>query len=74
MARRLAVQVSGWVGNDRGLGVLVVNGCLGFRAPGRPNGPPSPRLAPGGFYVAVPRRRERQAITPAEPRAPVPAR
>ena len=29
---------------------MVVNGCGGYRRPGKPNGPPSPRLAPGGFY------------------------
>ena len=28
----------------------MVDGCLGFRGPGRPNHPQSPRLAPGGFY------------------------
>ena len=37
-------------GGDRGLGVGAVNGGSGFRGPGRPNGPQSPRLAPGGFY------------------------
>ena len=36
------------------LGGLVVDGRSGFRGPRWPNGPPSPRLAPGGFY-AVPR-------------------
>jgi len=49
-ARRPAVQVPGLVGGDRGLGGLVVDGCAGFRKLGCPNGPPSPRLAPGGFY------------------------
>jgi len=34
----------------RGLGGLMVSGFAGFRGPGWPNGPPSPRLAPGGFY------------------------
>jgi hypothetical protein len=37
----------GW---ERGLGGLVVDAGVGFRGPGLPNGPPSPRLAPGGFY------------------------
>jgi len=37
-------------GGERGLGGLVVNGLAGFRGPGRPNDPPSRRLAPGGFY------------------------
>ena len=35
---------------ERGLGGLVVGSWVGFRGPGWPNGPPSPRLAPGGFY------------------------
>jgi len=42
--------LGGLVGGDRGLGGLVVDGCAGFRGPGWPNGPPSRRLAPGGFY------------------------
>ena len=38
------------VGGDRGLGGLVVD--AGWQSGvGRPNGPPSPRLAPGGFYA-----------------------
>ena len=45
-----AVEVPVLVGCDGGLGVVVVNGFSCFREPGSPNGPPSPRLAPGGFY------------------------
>jgi len=37
-------------GSDRGLGVGVVNGCSDCRGCLSPNGPPSHRLAPGGFY------------------------
>ena len=37
-------------GGGCGLGGMVVDGLAGFRGPGWPNGPPSPRLAPGGFY------------------------
>ena len=44
------IEVPWAAGGGRGLGELVVGGCLGFRGPGWPNGPPSPRLAPGGFY------------------------
>ena len=29
---------------------VIVNGGAGFRGRLSPNGPPSPRLAPGGFY------------------------
>ena len=32
---------------------MVVNGFAGFRKLGSPNGPPSPRLAPGGFYASA---------------------
>ncbi len=39
------------LGRDSVWGMMVVNGCSGFREPGSPKGPPSPRLAPGGFYV-----------------------
>jgi hypothetical protein len=42
--------VSGVVGGDRVLGGMVVNGLAGFQGPVLPNGPPSHRLAPGGFY------------------------
>ena len=58
MARRPAVHPGSeesplWLlGWDRVWGGLVVDGCLGFRGPGWPNGPQSPRLAPGGFYEA----------------------
>ena len=38
------------VGGDRGLGGLVVRAWWVSGA-GWPNGPPSPRLAPGGFYA-----------------------
>jgi hypothetical protein len=38
-------EVSWVAGSDRGLGVVGVNACLGFRRLGRPNGPPS---RPGG--------------------------
>ena len=38
-----------WLGDA---GLRVVNGSAGFQGPGWPNGPPSPRLAPGGFYVS----------------------
>jgi len=44
-----------WVRCDHGLGGLVVTVGLGFRGPGWPNGPPSPRLAPGGFYCVTAR-------------------
>jgi len=37
-------------GRGSGLGVVVASGSLDFQGPGSPNGPPSPRLAPGGFY------------------------
>jgi len=53
LAQRLAIppfkfpRVFGW---ESVLGDVVVIGCSGFRRPGMPNGPPSPRLAPGGFY------------------------
>jgi len=40
----------GLVGREGGLGGLAVNGFSGFRGRLSPNGPPSPRLAPGGFY------------------------
>ena len=40
------------IGGDRGLGVVVVNG-RGESEAGWPNGPPSHRLAPGGFYGAA---------------------
>ena len=40
----------GALGCDRVWGVVVVNGCSGFRDTGRPNSPQSPQLAPGGFY------------------------
>ena len=40
----------GLVGRERGLGGLVVGGFVGFRGRLSPNGPPSLRLAPGGFY------------------------
>jgi len=40
----------GSFGGDRGLGGLVVSGFAGFRGRLLPNGPQSPRLAPGGFY------------------------
>jgi hypothetical protein len=33
-----------------------VDGFAGLRVPGWPNGPPSHRLAPGGFYVTAVRR------------------
>ena len=39
----------GSFGGDRGLGVVVVM-ALRESGAGKPNGPPSPRLAPGGFY------------------------
>jgi len=41
------------VGGDRGRGGLAVSGRAGFRGPGRLNGPPSRRLAPGGFYAST---------------------
>ena len=56
MARRPAVHPGSAVEvprvsvAERFLGGLVVDGCLGLRRPGSPNGPQSPRLAPGGFY------------------------
>ena len=56
IAQRPAVRrfkfpgVCGWEGV---LGVVVVSGCSVFRRPGSPNGPPSPRLAPGGFYAST---------------------
>jgi len=40
----------GSLGGEGVWGRLVVNDCSGLRGPGWPNGPPSPRLAPGGFY------------------------
>ena len=40
----------GSLGRDGVWGGLGVSGSSGFRGPGWPNGPPSPRLAPGGFY------------------------
>ena len=45
-----AVDVQGLVGCEGGLGGLVVSAGAGFRGLGLPNGPPSPRLALGGFY------------------------
>jgi nitrogen regulatory protein PII len=39
-----------FVCGDGGLGLVVVDGCSGFRGRGWPNAPPSPRLALGGFY------------------------
>ena len=38
------------LGCERGLGGLVVKWFAGFQRRLSPNGPPSPRLAPGGFY------------------------
>jgi len=38
-------------GGDRGLGLVGGERLAGFRGPGWPNGPPSRRLAPGGFYA-----------------------
>jgi autotransporter-associated beta strand protein len=52
------------VGRDRGLGGLVVSGCSGFRGPGRPNGPPSRRLAPGGFSGHRARNTGSRAVAP----------
>jgi len=40
-------------GSAGGLGVLVGDGCVGFRGRLLPNGPPSRRLAPGGFYAST---------------------
>ena len=54
MAQRPAVprfKCPGVFGCESVLGVVVVNDCSGCRGPGWPNGPPSPRLAPGGFYA-----------------------
>ncbi len=47
-------------GGERVLGVLVVSGWGEWEI-GRPNGPPSPPLAPGGFYASfAPGRRSTQ--------------
>jgi hypothetical protein len=56
-AQRPAVQGFKYrelVGGERGLGELVVSG-LRESGPGSPNGPPSHRLAPGGFYAFLAR-------------------
>ena len=58
-------------GGDRWSGVVVVNGGSGFRVPGLPNGPQSPRLAPGGFYEPGDwLRAKRGACTRFEPEQP----
>ena len=50
-ARRPWVLANRWlVGGERGLGELLVGISAGFRGHLSPNGPPSHRLAPGGFY------------------------
>jgi hypothetical protein len=52
-AQRPAVRLlkfPGVFGEEGVLGVVAVSGSADFRGPGWPNGPPSPRLAPGGFY------------------------